>query len=365
VKERALILLATEAAEKVVIHLDDDAPVRTGPRTFRKRLLRPGKWAHTAAPGGVLNVDAAYMQALADNFSAGVWDTVHVPFGHPKDEKDAVLSNAGQVTALEVGEDGLYGILDIDPAHADKIGSLVKGVSCGILPDYTDHEVDGRGNVGPVLAHVALTNEPYIKGLGDFTPVSDVHLAEAQADGTLLTPIPEEPKTMKLDEIKALLKSEHDIDLDALTAAPASVDEAAITTAATENVVAALGEALVGAQVITLAEGVKPTLADVVGAIKGVAEEGRKATVELAETKADAAVSAAIRDGRILPAKAATFKALFLSDPATFEALTDTKVVDFSEVGTVGVELTEPSTGETIKTADEIDRLSTLAATLS
>lgn len=315
---------------RAVIHLKD-AATKVGPGVYRKRILTYGKWNHTAAPDGVLEVDLAYGQRLVKNFAGKVFDAVKITKGHPKTEAEALDLATGDVIGLEAEPDGVYALLTATSETAARIddGSIV-GCSAGIIPDYTDHAVGGAGNVGPVLEHLALTNTPYIKGLGDFSPV---HLA-SKSDAVLLSRQTQpEDTAMTREELLAAAKAAG-IDIESietaaattateadkatikeletkLAALPAKVDpdptaeEAAKTEAkaeATQELVTALGEALGAAKIITLAEGETPTLKGVVEGIVASVTEGREAKATLNLTEAEGDVDKAIREGKVLPA---------------------------------------------------------------
>lgn len=365
-----------EGTERVVIHLDDAAATRVGPRTWRKRILRYGQWRHRGAPGGVLKVDANFIDRVVANFNERVWDHVYVPLGHPQDDAASVKENTGEVIALEhVEDDGLYALMEVAEDVAPKLGKEIKGASAGLLLGYQDHEVGGRGNVGPVLSHVALTNEPYIKGLGDFEPVE---LAE-MGDAVLLDPVPEE-ETMDLEELIEAAK-ELGVDIPALQKAAKDHEELTawleaaqaegagegateeVKEEAEQELVASLAEALTGAGVLNLSEGQEPTLATVVGAVRQVAETAQESQRKLALSEAEAAVDSAIREGRALPSKRDALVKLYLSDPEAYEALLpESAIVDFSERGTQG-DLGEPELGGD-DTDTEIDRYAEMASSL-
>lgn len=383
-----------KANQKAIIGLDDLAPTQVGPQLFRKRVARYGSWHHKNAPDGLLTIDKTYAQQLADNFSQGVWPDVAVTFGHPKDEADAVKQSTGKVVGVEVAEDGYYNLVQVTAETAQKIkdGAILQ-CSMGIIPDYEEHEVGGRGKVGPVQNHLALTNEPYIKNLGDWLPVQ---MADAQ-DVVVLSEY-EAPKEAPMNEAELIAAAKElkldpaklatDLGLDIAAIETAARDKAladvatlvpakpdpkgeakpeAAKTEATKELVAALGEALASGGVITLAEGQEPTLADVVGAITTAVQSGKQANITLAEQQADAAVAKAIREGKALPAQAASLKKVWLSDKETFEALLPkSPIVDFNEIGSQDqTDLSDPATATGgINASEEIDRYAKLAETM-
>lgn len=396
-----IIHLAEFPTDALAVISLDDPTTKVGPKTFRKRILRWGRWSHPNAPGGVLDVNPELATKLVANFSAGVWDHVAVTKGHPMGEADALDKAAGHVLALEHAPDGVYAIFEANDETAPKIGKEIKGCSGGIIPNYVDHEVGGRGEVGPVLGHLALTNEPYIKDLG---PFEAAHLANKQRALLLSerTDLPEDHAVTKeelIAEAKKLgidpkeLASALGLDVAAMEAEATEqatkvttleaelealkkgqlpepkveTDPAADAAAekAEERLVAALGEALSGAKIIELAEGEKPTLASVVGAIAKAVQGANAAGVNLAEQKFDAAFKTACKEGRATKAqREGLHKAYVELGEETFAALTAHVIVDLGELGTQeDVDLSEPPGGG-IDTAKEVDRYAELATTL-
>lgn len=342
-----------------VIHLDDKAQ-RVGPGMYRKRILRYGRWSHTAAPDGVLDVDEGYGKKLVNNFAAKVFDTVQAVKGHPKNDAERIANAAGSVVALDDagGPDGpgVYATVSVPPEVDAEIqeGKLV-GCSAGIIPNYSDHEIGGKGAVGPVLDHLAFTNTPYIKGLGGFAPV---HLAD-DTQTVLLSPADAPTKETIVDRAELIAQAKTlGIDIETLeqTAAlvpdlQAKVDKApdadAVKEAAKAEVAVALGEALTGSGLITLGEGESlPDLGTLVAKVGTTLAEGRNAATALRLSEANAAIDKAVADGKIILGKneedgsnkvrAAQVK-LFLSDKETWEAvLPKVALVQLGELGTTG-----------------------------
>lgn len=379
-----------------VIHLDDKA-TRVGPGMWRKRILRYGKWSHDAAPDGVLDVDESYGQKLVRNFADKVFDSVQTIKGHPKNDAERIAFAAGQVVALDDagGEDGpgVYATIQVPDAVDQEIAEgKVLGCSAGIIPNYADHELGGKGNVGPVLEHLALTNTPYIKGLGGFSPV---HLA-ANTPSVLLSlgdavtkehvmdrkELIEQAKALGIDieelETSAAKLPELETKLADATKAPTPDEITAAQTEAKEiakgELAVALGEAFAGAGLITLADGQKPDLGSLVKTLGEQLANGKNAAQELRLSEATHAVDAAIKDGRIIPGKNeddgsnkvrdANVK-LYLSDKETWETLLPkTPLVDLSEYGTTGADDDGITLSDGAKSSDEVTRLLALAEDL-
>lgn len=360
-----IIELADEvfpAGAVAIVHLDDPA-TKVGPRTFRKRILRYGAWSHNNAPGKVLRVDRPYGERLAQNFAAKVFDAVKAVKGHPKNDAERIALAAGDVVGIEAADDGVYATVTVpeDVAAEIEAGKIV-GCSAGIVPDYTDHEIGGAGNVGPVLDHLAFTNNPYIKGLGGFDPV---HLAEHSQIVflSLTTDDPTEESPMDRTELLAKAK-ELGIDIEALeadagaktsleaevtelkgklAAAPKPEDvQAEATEAAKGELVTALSDALSSGGLIELAEGATADLGTVVKAVVTGLAAGKAVQEKLLLSEAEHTVDDLVKSGHILPAQRDAMVKVCLSDEDTFKALVPSApIVDLSEHGTTGADGTD------------------------
>jgi len=140
---------------------------------FKKELLRVGKWQHDASRTGVLDVTKEMLKAIIKNFKAKVLDNIFVPLGHPT--VDDPSKNVGEVAGLELSkdEDKLIARIDVkDETIAEKIKKgLIRGISASFAENYIKKDTGEK--VGPTLFHAALVNEPYIKGMESFVPLSD------------------------------------------------------------------------------------------------------------------------------------------------------------------------------------------------
>jgi len=140
---------------------------------FRKELLRVGSWYHGASKDGILKVTKEMLKSIVNNFKNKVLDNVFVPLGHPT--VDDPSKNVGEVKDLELtkDEDKLVATIDVkEKSIAEKIrNGLIKGISASFIENYV--KKDNGEHVGPTLFHAALVNEPYIKGMEGFVPLSD------------------------------------------------------------------------------------------------------------------------------------------------------------------------------------------------
>lgn len=137
--------------------------------TFRKQLLKKGKWYHWGADNGVLEITDEKIDEIIKNFKAGILDSVPVPLTHTNDPS----MNTGKVMELIKTEEGLDAIIEIkDDSIAEKIKKgLITAISASFDPNYLIKKT--KQFAGSVLLHAALVAEPYIKGMGKFVALSD------------------------------------------------------------------------------------------------------------------------------------------------------------------------------------------------
>jgi len=137
--------------------------------TFRKQLLKKGKWYHWAADGGVLELTDEKLDEIVKNFNDGLLESVPVPLTHTNDPS----KNTGVVKELIRTKDGIDAILEIkEEKIVDKIKKgLITAISASLDPNYMIKKT--KKFAGAVLLHAALVAEPYIKGLGKFVALSD------------------------------------------------------------------------------------------------------------------------------------------------------------------------------------------------
>lgn len=160
-----------------------------------RTILRTGTWA--VAPsmktrwnnGSSLVITPERIEELKASFDMGAFEYVTVPDTH----KETPLNNRGFVKAMKItpdeDRDGHYKLqagFDITNEDAKKAiieGSLA-GVSCGIIFDHT-RKSDGKV-FGAAIHHVALTNQPWIEGLGGWEKIaaSEYNVATVELVGT-------------------------------------------------------------------------------------------------------------------------------------------------------------------------------------
>ena len=152
------------------LNLSDDSSVELSEdNTFRKQILKKGKWHHWSADNGVLDITDKNLDDMVANFEKGLLDSVPVPLTHSNNPSD----NTGCVTELIKTEDGLDAVIEIkDASVVEKIKEgLITAISASFDPNYMVKKT--KEFVGPVLLHAALVAEPYIKGMTGFVALSE------------------------------------------------------------------------------------------------------------------------------------------------------------------------------------------------
>lgn len=305
-------------------------------RLFKKQILpMDGSFTHPMNKSKKIHVDRAFAETLRQNFRAGVCDIVQVPLANDANQHvEDPLRNIGEVVDVTYDDKGVYAIFDARK-HADDVGSTLLGASALMHLDYEDTKTGERK--GPTLLHMAITNRPYITNLEDFEEIVAASAGGA-ADTPGAAPVVMIPATdteedhMDLDQMLAVLKDEHGIDVLSLQER-ANAGSQELVTALSNVVTDATGKA---------AEGV--TLKDVTDAVIEMAEERVALSAQVADLvaanealalkEATAEVEALIKAGRILPKSKETMIALSRTDRESFEALLpEEAIVALSEDG--------------------------------
>jgi hypothetical protein len=330
-------------------------------RLFKKQILpMDGSFTHPMNKSKKIHVDRQFAETLRQNFKAGVCDIVQVPLANDANQHvEDPLRNIGEVVDVTYDDKGVYAIFDARK-HADDVGSTLLGASALMHLDYEDTKTGERK--GPTLLHMAITNRPYITNLEDFEEIVAASAGGAAdtpgAAPVVMIPATDTEEDMDLDQMLAVLKDEHGIDV-------VSLQERANT--GSQELVTALSN------VITDATGKQPgaegyTLKDVADAVIEMAEERVALSAQVADLvtqnealalkEATAEVEGLIKAGRILPKSKETMIALSRTDRESFEALLpDEAIVALSEEGIQTHDA--PAVGEDMQ--KNIDRLAEIA----
>lgn len=314
-------------------------------RLFRKQILHRGKLRHPVS-GSEINVDDAFLSRVVENFNNSVCDIVQVPLANAANEHvEDPDRNIGEVIGVEADESGLWAIIDArSEEHADKLGKTLLGASALMHLDYTDSTTGEQ--VGPTLLHVAVTNRPYVTELAGFEEILAATADGSDDEAALYVAIDDEGEesSMDLDKIKALLKDEHQIDLDGLIAG------AEATSEPTEEMVAAAAKKILEDAGVALSNS-SGSPADVGEALKlelskrDTAIDALKQTVDVLQASAvDGKVDGLIAVGRILPAQRDAMIKLARQDEALFDSIVpDKPLISLSREA--GVDTPDKDTG--------------------
>ena len=162
----------------IMMFADSTAPLEQINGTqYRKMIAKFGKWVNPLFPIEYMELDKEWATQVKANFDAKVIDRVPVPLNHTDD----VSANTGEVIELQVEADGLYAVMEIRDwkTVGDINDELIFDVSISFDWNYVDTE---KGiEHGPVLLHVALVNNPYLKGMGGFEK-TEAQIAKEQAE---------------------------------------------------------------------------------------------------------------------------------------------------------------------------------------
>lgn len=306
---------------------------KTG-RLFKKHVLTQGDLIHPKTKE-IVKIDDQFVSTMRDNFFKGVVPIVQVPLAGSKNEHtEDPTRNIGEVVDVQAEGGKVYAYIDArDETHANALGKTLLGASALIHQDYFDSKT-GQ-NVGPALLHVCVTNRPYVQDLEDYEEIAAA-AADTSGEVVLLTAVqtpelapeqtPKESEMPTLEEMLAALKTEHNIDVDALTAEAAKVPTLQATADAATGLTAQLAAQLKESGLVELTpeDDDKITTADVVGAVAELAAanvsfKDRIGVLEL--SKAESEVQHLIDGGYIMPAKKDTYVQLRLTQPDTFAAV--------------------------------------------
>jgi len=183
------------------------AMTKLGTNVFKKHLLRFGRWIHPADSKQFFTVDEKLVDDLIRNFDNNAYnDFIPVQMAENQDDPHKVkpTDTVGRVVGLIKQSDGLYSLIEFGDAvytdRADK--NLIPGVSAGISLNYLHKEK--AEEVGPVLKHVVLCNEPYIKNLRGFEKVQLSEQGKPETDFNVIEF--SESTNMNRQKLEALAK---------------------------------------------------------------------------------------------------------------------------------------------------------------
>ena len=293
-------------------------------KRFKKQICQFGEYVDPNNTSKRMVLDKLFGKRLKENFDNGKYGVVAVPLGHPRNSSELAAWNRGEMVNMELTDDGINAVIEIrDDETAKSIENRnIPDVSMGFEDNYLDKKT-GKF-VGPLLKHVGLVVDPYIKGMRRFVPLADEVPAVLFSDSQ---DYEKEDKTMTVK-----IKNDREVDVEVTYAVDGENK--------TETVAAGAEIEVPGDQ----AEAVKQQIADAEAPKDNDKEnelsEREKALADreavLAEKEAAAAKRDAeakfnklLSDGKVVPAQKDAFMALSEASSTEIHLSDDeTKTVD-------------------------------------
>ncbi|WNN94996.1 scaffolding protein [Microbacterium phage Magritte] len=339
------------------------APPKAQGRVFRKQILKFGDLRYKN--GRKYKIDEEFADKLIDNFSTS-GEIVHVPkAGSRNEHNDDPDRNIGEVIGVVKDKNGIYADIDVRTDDADKLGKTLLGVSA--LLDLAHENRETGENIGPTLLHACVTNRPYVTNLEPFQELVGLSVDIPEDMIVLTDDETKEPEMATKEELIEALKSEHKIDVVALSAEveelrplkdevqtlrPQAEAYVTLSSAVSETFQADDGVLALSATDATVEEYVA-SVTNAHDKIVSLSAEVETAQQEKADTEAEAEVEKLRLTGFILPKNVAAMTELRKKDKDLFE-----KLLPENPVIKLSVEEGEEPTEEPGTTYnDEIDRL--------
>lgn len=142
-------------------------------KRFKKQICQFGEYVDPNNTSKRMVLDKLFGKRLKENFDNGKYGVVAVPLGHPRNSSELAAWNRGEMVNMELTDDGINAVIEIrDDETAKSIENRnIPDVSMGFEDNYLDKK-SGKF-VGPLLKHVGLVVDPYIKGMRRFVPLAD------------------------------------------------------------------------------------------------------------------------------------------------------------------------------------------------
>lgn len=142
-------------------------------KRFKKQICQFGEYVDPNNTSKRMVLDKLFGKRLKENFDNGKYGVVAVPLGHPRNPSELAAWNRGEMVNMELTDEGINAVIEIrDDETAKSIENRnIPDVSMGFEDNYLDKKT-GKF-VGPLLKHVGLVVDPYIKGMRRFVPLAD------------------------------------------------------------------------------------------------------------------------------------------------------------------------------------------------
>lgn len=330
-----------------------------GKKVFRKHILTKGPLYYGDR---VIDVNDSFLDTVVRNFNDHVVSHVQAPVVDENNRhSEDPFRNIGEVVKVERVGDKLYSYIDVrDDIARPKMGKTLLGASAQLSLNWKNNKTNKY--VGPALVHTAITNNAHLNDLEDFEEVLLSHDSTNKAVILSAAPITTGESKMDFDEIVAVLKDEHDIDLPALQEAASKADAYAKLSADLKEKLSTGEDAVLklsNADEETADEDLVAAVADLVQSRVELSSKVDTLVEESRTSKAEARIDELVAGGFITPAKREANLKLLLSNPESFEELLPEKpIVELSNES--GQDIHDESHDETV--ASEIARLSADAA---
>ncbi len=283
-------------------------------KIIEKEVLRIGKWFHPKAPKGILEITGDFLQKVVDNFSI----TPFVPvlrshIDNSEAEKKPELTISKNIQSLTTDGQKLTVKFEADESELDKYND----VSASIEPDYVNKET-GKV-IGPVLSHIAMVLNPYIKGMGEFTMLSDddknylINLSEIKEMTDEQIPVKPEVEVTEVEVEKTDAEVvETEVEKEKSEVSEVPTEEAVKQAEAVETEIAPVETEKVEAS------------EDAATQIKKLQAELEQARLELSSRTAMDKYTMLLSEGKILPAQKEAFIALHENVKGTIDLSEET-----------------------------------------
>lgn len=347
-------------------------------KVFRKHILNRGKLLHPVT-GTEIDIDDDFVDHLKTNFEKKYCDIVQVPLANDKNEHvENPAANLGEVVGIEDNKatGKIYALVDARKQAGD-FGKTLLGASAFFHLNYKDSKTHKR--VGPTLLHVAVTNRPYVTGLDPYESVvaaSAEYLGEPAVVEMSGKDDQEGAMARSLEEVLAELRTDHNVDVDALRTELSTAQETVKTAegkakVAEETLAATttkLTEALKGSEEgAKLSAGDSVSSEDVVNAVAELAQRNvalssaqdaaGERIAALEKRNVETEIDGLIAEGKILPAKRDVYLTMALSHREMFDQIVpDAPIVAVNQEKGTGRRADE-HTGREIDVEAELARL--------
>jgi hypothetical protein len=328
-------------------------------KLFRKHILSKGTLFYPGIKGGKVEITDEFLAKLSENFEKKVTPIVQTPVvGDNNAHSEDPFRNIGEVVGLEVEDGKAYAVIDArDEVAAQKLGKTLLGASAMLSLDYTDTRTNTKA--GPTLLHVAITNRPHLTDLDDFQEVIAASASDSSSKAVVLTAAKttKENPMMDLDELIAVARDEHGIDIPELQQAAARAGDFAKLSAELQDKLSNSGVLKLSADDASGTEDIVAAVASIVDTNVELSAKVDTLVQDAATAKAEKRVDELVASGFITPAKRDSSLKLLLSNAELFDELLPEKpIVELS--AEKGQEFKEETHDEVV--VGEVARLSAL-----